>query len=214
MSAIVISMCLIFALLVITEFAWRKKSLRPEVARKIIHVIAGSIVAAWPFFMSWRTIQLLSLALLIVVVVSQRFRIFGSIHSVKRSTRGEILYPIGIGLCALFEPAPWIFTAAILHLAIADGLAAILGTTKWGKRTRYSLGLQTKSLVGTGAFFLASLMIISTSYILLDSPELGGVSAADLLLIAGLATFVENISWYGMDNVSVPLVVLFMLSSI
>lgn len=208
------SLFAIFVLLVLTEFAWRKKYLSPEVARKIIHVIAGSIIAAWPFFMSWGTIQLLSLALLLVVIISQRFKIFGSIHSVRRSTKGEILYPLGIALCALFEPAPWIFAAAILHLAIADGLAALVGTTHWGKRTKYKLGLQTKSLAGTGAFFVSSLMIVTGSYVLLDSPELGGVSAMNLLMIAGLATFVENISWYGMDNVSVPLVVLFMLSSV
>lgn len=213
MNAIIVSICLIFVLLVATEFAWRKKYLRPELARKIIHVIAGSVIAAWPFFMSWQTIQLLSLALLTVVVISHRFRIFGSIHSVKRSTKGEILYPIGIGLCAAFEPSPWIFTAAILHLAIADGLAAILGTTKWGMRTRYSLGVQTKSLVGTGAFFVTSLLIISICYVLLDTAGLGGISAVSLLVIAGSATLVENISWYGMDNVSVPLVVLFMLSA-
>lgn len=214
MGSILLSVLLIFVLLVVTEIAWRKKYLRPEISRKIIHVIAGGFIAFWPYFMSWRTIQLLSVILLVVVIISQRFRILGSIHSVKRSTKGELLYPIGIGICALFEPTPWIFTAAILHLALADGLAAIAGTTRWGRKTRYNLGIQTKSLLGTGIFFVTSLVIITSSYALLDGAEIGSVTTLNLLTIAALATIIENVSWYGMDNVSVPLVVLLTLSTV
>ena len=120
--SIFISLAAIFLLLLITESLWRQHKLPTETSRKIIHMGTGVIIAFWPLYLSWLTIQLLSLCLLVVILLSHHFHIFKSIHSVKRLTKGEILYPVGIGLCALLEPAPWMFTAAILHLALADGL--------------------------------------------------------------------------------------------
>jgi phytol kinase len=208
------SLAAIFCLLLITEASWRKGYIKPEVSRKIIHAVAGTIIAFWPFYMSWLTIDLLSILLLFVVFVSHQFHIFGSIHNVKRSTKGELLYPLGIGLCALFSPPDWIFTAAILHLAWADGLAAVVGVSKWGRKTRYNLWAQPKSLLGSGVFFLASLLIITGSYVFLNHPGLDSITVPGLLAIAVLATLVENVSWYGLDNVTVPLAVLLALSAV
>ncbi len=205
MSETLLALGGIGSLIIITEILWRKKMLAPEISRKLIHVIGGCLVAFWPQFMSFRTIQLLSLGLLLGIAISYRFGIFGSIHSVRRSTKGELIYPIGIGVCALLTNEPWIFTAAILHLAIADGLAAVIGT-KWGRRTHYRFGPQRKSLIGTGAFFIVSLLIITISYSLLGTQHLT-IGTLSLLGIAGLATVVENISPYGLDNLTVPLTI-------
>ncbi len=213
MIEIIVALGVVVVLIVITEILWRKKLLAPEVSRKLIHVIGGCSVAFWPYFMSFRAIQLLSVALLVGIAISYKLRIFGSIHSVKRSTKGELIYPIGIGICALLTNEPWIFTAAVLHLAIADGLAAIVGT-KWGKRTNYRFGPQNKSLIGTGVFFIVSLLIITISYSLLGNEELLNTGAVVLLGIAGLATVVENISPYGLDNLSVPLTIVLALNLI
>jgi phytol kinase len=208
------SLAAIFCLLLITEALWRKGYIKPEVSRKIIHVVAGTIIAFWPFYMSWTTIYVLSIALLFVVFVSHQFHIFGSIHKVQRSTKGELLYPLGISACAVFSPPAWIFTAAILHLAWADGLAAVVGVSKWGRKTRYHLWGQPKSLLGSGVFFLASLLIITGSYVFLNHPGIDGITVPSLLAIAALATVVENLSWYGLDNVTVPLAVLLALSAV
>ncbi len=213
MIEIILALGGVGVLIVVTEFLWRKKLLMPEVSRKIVHVVGGCSVAFWPYIMSFRTIQLLSLAMLVGIAISYRYKIFGSIHSVRRSTKGELVYPIGIGLCALLAPEPWIFATAILHLAIADGLAAIIGA-KWGTRTRYRFGPQDKSLLGTSAFFIVSLLTITISYSLIGGQELLDASALSLLGIAGLATAVENISPYGLDNLTVPLSVALALSLI
>src|SRR5689334_3081303 len=109
----------IFVFLVFIEVLARKKKIHGEVSRKIIHIVVGSFIAFWPFFMSFRKVQQLSLALLLVVIFSKFFHIFKSIHAVRRFTLGELMFPIGIGLAALLTNSKWIFAAAILHMSLA-----------------------------------------------------------------------------------------------
>lgn len=205
-----LSLLAIFLLLVTTELLWRTKKLNAEISRKIVHMGTGVMIAFWPLYLPWTLIQIIAGLLLVVVLVSYKFHIFKSIHSVKRLTKGEILYPIGIGICALLEPAPWVFTAAILHLAFADGLAAIIGV-HYGKRTRYHLLSHGKSLVGSLTFFIVSFFIfVSASLFISDHtlPQLYGW----FLWAALMLTFIENISWYGLDDITVPVSVIVILT--
>lgn len=211
MTTIVLTLLGITGLIFATESLWRAQKLHPEVARKLIHLSVGCVISIWPHFISYSAIQILSLLMLVGVYISYKYKIFGSIHGVKRSTRGELLYPISIAFCAFLEPAPWIFTAAILHLAIADGLAAIVGSEVKGW-TRYKILGHEKSLVGTGVFFLSSLTIISACYVYLDAEDLIGVAPLTIVGITSLATLVENVSWYGLDNLTVPITIVVLLS--
>jgi dolichol kinase len=205
-----IGLTAIFALLCVTELLWRRGKLRVEASRKVIHIGTGVIIAFLPYFLSWTAIQLLSLALLIVIVISYKLNIFRSIHSVKRITKGEILYPIGIGLCALLEPAPWVFAIAILHLALADGIAALIGV-HYGKRTAYTIISHGKSLAGSAAFFIVSFCIFAGASVLVADDKLPAyyVSFAGAALIL---TVVENVSWYGLDDITVPVSVIVILT--
>lgn len=203
---------LVFLLIQLSEFLFKKKYIGPEVSRKLIHMGTGLIVAFTPYFLTWREIQALSIAFLIVIFVVSRFRIFHSIHSVKRVTKGEILYPIGIGICAFLEPAAWIFVAAILHLAIADSLAAIVGQ-KWGKRTRYNLLSHGKSMLGSLTFFYVSMGILFCAYLFVSPQNLPDTYTL-LLVIPAILTLVENVSWYGSDNVTIPVMVIVLLSGL
>lgn len=207
---LVFSLVAIFAVLIITEYLWRSKKLDVEISRKIIHMTTGTMIAFWPFYLTWTVIQILSLLLLIVILISFKFHIFKSIHSVKRLTRGEILFPIGVGLCALLEPAPWVFTAAILHLALADGFAAIIGV-HYGKSTRYTILSHGKSLVGSTAFFITSFVILVSASLFVSEntqPYMYGWFIWSALVL----TFVENISWYGLDDITVPISVIIILT--
>ena len=205
-----LSLLAIGLLLGVTELLWRRGKLHVEVSRKIVHIGTGVMIAFWPLYIKWEIIQVASVFLLIVVLVSHKYHIFKSIHSVKRITRGEILYPIGIGLCAFLEPVPWVFTAAILHLALADGLAAVAGV-HFGKNTHYKLISHGKSLVGSATFFVTSFAIfVSASFLVSDNalPHLYGWFLWSALVL----TVVENISWYGLDDITVPLSVIVLLT--
>ena len=203
---------LVFSLLLISEYLFKKKIIDAEVSRKFVHMGTGVIVAFTPYFLSWTEIQILSLAFVVVILLSSKFRFFRSIHSVKRSTKGELLYAIGICICAFLEPASWIFVAAILHLAIADALAAIVGI-KWGKRTSYQLLSHGKTMLGSLTFFYVSVLIFAGAYFFVE-PE--NLPSTYLLLIVSPAilTIFENISWYGSDNITIPVMVIVLLSGL
>jgi phytol kinase len=210
MLELLVACLLILGLILISEGLWKRKKISTEVSRKIIHMGTGIIVAFMPLFIPYFWIQLLSVAFLAVIFVSYRLRIFQSIHAVKRVTVGEFLYPIAIGVCAFIEPAPWIFTAAILHLAIADSMAAIFGQ-KWGKRTRYMIITHGKSLVGSLAFFLTSAGIfLGVTFFVMQQnlpslPVLLGVIPLALVLL-------ENVSLFGSDDITIPVAVIVLLS--
>jgi dolichol kinase len=202
----------IFLLILVTEYLWRNKKIHVETSRKLIHMGTGIIVAFMPFFITYDMIKLLSIAFLAVIFISYKLHILQSIHAVKRVTIGELLYPIGIGICAFLEPAVWIFTAAILHLAIADSVASIAGI-KWGKRTRYMVVTHGKSLVGSFAFFVASVLILASTI-----PFVAPASLPQLSLLLGFAPLVlvltENLSLLGTDDLTIPVAVIVLLSGL
>ncbi|HYF96537.1 MAG TPA: hypothetical protein VD947_00695 [Patescibacteria group bacterium] len=206
MTAIILSLLVILALLVSSEFYWRKGKLEPETARKIIHILVGSFIAFWPLYMSWQTIQILSVLLLAGVLASYQFGVFGAIHKVPRRTSGELWYPIGIGLAALLTTQPWIFCVAILHLSLADGIAAVIGK-KYGVM-HYKIGEHTRSIIGSFAFLVVSFVLCIFAFVVLKN-ELPGISLAVFAVVPFLATAVESISRHGLDNVFIPLVVVF-----
>lgn len=207
---LLLSFLAILLLIIITESLWRGGKLHIETSRKIIHIGTGVIIAFWPYFLSWTIIQLASLVLLAVILVSYRFKIFKSIHSTKRLTAGEILYPVGIGLCALIEPAHWVFMIAVLHLTLADGLAALAGV-KYGKTTRYTIISHGKSLAGSFTFLIVSFLIFSIASHILPEHQLP-VMYGWFLLSALALTVVENLSWYGLDDITVPVAVIVILT--
>lgn len=209
MLAIALSLALILFLLVGNEILCRKKNIEPETGRKTIHISVGSFIAFWPLYMSWREIQVISLILFIGVLVSYQFGVFGAIHNVKRRTSGELWYPVGIGLSALLTVQPWVFCVAVLHLSLADGLAAIVGK-KYGIM-HYKIGEHTRSIVGSLAFLVISFLLCIFAFLALRN-EVPGMSLAVFAVTPFLATAVESVSRHGLDNVFIPLTVVFALA--
>lgn len=201
----------IFLLLLLSEFLWRAKLLRGESARKFVHIIVGSYVAFWPFLVDFWVIQAVSAAFLVVIAVSLKYKVFKSIHGVARKTWGEALFAVGIGLIAVLTDNPWIFTASILHMSLADGFAALAGK-RWGKTTRYKVAGHQKSLVGTATFWLCSVFI--TCLAIVNLPDLQSHASVLLIIFLPLLTsLTENIGIGGTDNVLVPLLVYLVLTN-
>lgn len=197
-----------FCILVLSEWLARAKQIHTELTRKLVHVAVGSFVAFWPFFLSWKHIQLLSLAFFVVVCVSIRWNIFRSIHAVKRNAMGELLFAVVIGLLAVISTNPWVFTAAMLHLSLADGLAAVIGLG-WGDTNRYKVLGRTKSIAGSLAFLVSSFAILALYGIFAGS----STSFLTLLWLPLVATATENIAVHGTDNLVMPLLIAIVLSA-
>ncbi|MET1033159.1 MAG: hypothetical protein ABWX94_01535 [Candidatus Saccharimonadales bacterium] len=197
-----------FCILIGAEYLSRSRQIHAELTRKLVHVAVGTFVAFWPFFLSWREIQFLSLAFFVVICLSIRFNIFRSIHAVKRSMTGELLFAVVIGLLALISTNEWIFMAAMLHLSIADGLAAIIGLG-WGDDNSYKVFGRTKSIAGSAAFLVASFCILAMYAIFADS----STSFLTLLWLPFVATAAENIAVQGTDNLVMPMLIAVVLTA-
>ncbi len=208
MLAVFLSLLVVFVILVLSEVLWNKKKLTGELDRKFVHITVGSFVAFWPFYMSFRAIQLISLAFLAVVIMARYLKVFSAVHVSNRKTWGDFMFAIGIGLAATLTKSDWIFMAAILNMSLADGLAAIIGR-RYGKKNQYKVLGNTKSVVGTLVFIEISLLIIGLTILL------GPFATANpwaLLIFLPLATAaVENFGIYGLDNVLVPVLITLVL---
>jgi phytol kinase len=197
-----------FCILVAAEYLSRSKEIHAELTRKLVHVAVGTFVAFWPFFLSWRVIQILSLAFFAVVCISIKFNIFRSIHAVKRSITGELLFAVVIGLLASIASDKWIFMAAMLHLSLADGMAAVVGVG-WGDKTAYKVFGRTKSVVGSAAFLIVSIGIMAAYGIFAH----GSTSLATYFWLPVVATATENLAVQGTDNLVMPMLIALVLSS-
>ncbi|HJP96597.1 MAG TPA: hypothetical protein VJ843_04480 [Candidatus Saccharimonadales bacterium] len=204
--ALVLTVIGVLVVLLVAEHLARHTNLHAELTRKFVHMIVGTFVAFWPFFLSWRQIELLSLAFLAVVIVSVKFTIFQSIHTVPRRAFGEISFAMVIGFLALFSSSAEIFMAAMLCLSIGDALAAIIGLL-YGEKNQYKVFGKTKSVAGTAAFFVTAVLVM-TLYVTLTSNSAG---IMNLFVIPALATITENVAVNGADNLIMPLLVALLL---
>ena len=106
--------------------------------------------------------------------------------------------------------------AGVLVMAFGDGLAGLLGPLV--RSPSWSLWGQRKSLVGTGAMAIASAAVLGLLWFL-QGPAAAGSglahwaaagapqAAAAILVLTALAVGLEQLSAYGLDNLSVPLAV-------
>lgn len=206
-----LSVLLIFVLLCVSEGLWRAKLVTGERGRKLVHITVGSFIAFWPFFMSFWTIQILSLVFLVTILLSKKFHIFHAIHAVRRRTWGEVLFAVSIGMIALLTPSKWIFAAAVLHMSLADGLAAIIGIT-YGRRNRYTVFGQQKSVAGTLTFYVVATMLV-IGFLAVRANGFQELTFPFVAVWLPIATaFLENISVMGTDNITVPLLVMITLT--
>lgn len=202
MLAMFIVSVTVFWLILIGEYIARLFPKYPEFTRKFVHITVGSFVAFWPLILTWNQILIMSVAFVLVVSVSKYFHIFSSIHGIKRATWGEVYFGAVVGIIALVTQDGWVYMAALLHMSLADGFAAVLGM-RYGKKYHYTVLGSLKSVVGTLTFFAFSIGIL-VFYAQNDAYTAGYLP---LLGLAAGATILENFGMRGLDNLTVPLLI-------
>jgi phytol kinase len=203
---VLITLVVTFIILIINELWWRKRDVHGEFSRKFVHVTVGCYVAFWPFYLSWTQIEILSVAFFVVVALSKYLNIFHAINSVQRPTWGELFFALSVGIIALMTHDKWIYSASVLQMALADGLAAIIGI-RFGRKVSYRILGHTKSIVGTLTFFVVSFLILAA----FEHYGKIHISLAWMVIASAFACILENLAAYGLDNLLVPLVVAFLL---
>jgi phytol kinase len=195
-----VSILAVFLILVTSELGWRRGWLHGEFGRKFVHILVGSFVAFWPFYMTWGEIRLLSAAFLVVVAFSNWLKIFKVISSVQRPTFGEFCFAAVVGLLTFVTHSKGIYAAALLQMSLADGFAAVIGT-RFGVGNRYHILSHAKSVAGTATF-----MVISAALLLGYARfSVAGLSIGLAVFGTLAAAALENIAPLGLDNLAVPL---------
>ncbi len=181
----------------LSEFLWRKKIMTGEYTRKLVHVVIGISLAFTPFYLSWRTIQVGAAVAFGLILFMHLSGIFKSIYDISRQSWGDLIGPLSFMVLALFQPSRVLFMAAVLHVAVADGFAAIIGV-RFGKGNQYRVLGYTKSIAGTLTFICASFLIM-TSILIFGNVDIAYPVLA-LIAVPLVTALVENLALYGIDN--------------
>jgi phytol kinase len=195
------------AILLAGENLRRQRKINRELTRKFVHILTASFAASWPLFLSWHNIELMSLLLFVGVLVSRQLTVFKAVHSARQHIWGELFFAMSIGLAALLSQSELVFAAAMLHLGVADGMAAVVGKLFGTKKQSYKVMGATKTYAGTATFLVLSVLIVVFTVVLHGSH----LSFAYAIWLPLLATGLENIGVYGADNLLVPLAVALLL---
>ena len=181
------------------------RRLRPnqrELSRKIVHIGTGAVVPlAWFFEIPFVVALPVAAVITVVTTINHQWRFIPAVEDVDRNSYGTIAYGIAITtLLLLFWPTRAdAVSAGVLVMALGDGLAGLIGRNV--ASPKWVLFGQTKSSVGTMTMAVVSGLVLI---------GLARWSGADLSLPATLgmvamATGLEQLSWSGLDNLSVPL---------
>lgn len=195
------------AAVLLTALAVRRRwPHQKEWSRKVVHIGTGAVVLlAWAFAIP-RDLALGAAALVTVgTALNHRFRLLPAVEDVGRHSYGTIAYGASITiLLALFWPQqPLPVAAGVLVMACGDGLAGLVGPQI--NSPRWRIFGQTKSLAGTAAMAFTSWLVL---VLLIGVAQATGAPAPSLVaaaVIAVAATGLEQLSGFGLDNLSVPL---------
>jgi dolichol kinase len=210
MLAVIGCLAGLFALLVLTEYLGIKKILKGEYLRKFLHITSGTFIAFWPWFIGRGAIQFLAVVMLCVMLAGRYFRILRYHGRIHRVTYGDIFLAIAVLVCSLIAHNKVFFALAILEIALADGLAAVVGIS-YGKKWGYKVFGYTKTVIGTMVFWLVTIAILTAGLLAAHSQ----FSYTDyyylLLLLPPLLTILENLAIFGIDNLIIPLITIAVL---
>ncbi|MDD3711635.1 MAG: hypothetical protein PHP37_03495 [Patescibacteria group bacterium] len=183
--------------------------------RKIIHILSAVIIIFFPYFFSLQQIIMISLffsflfALARIFAMFKIFNLFKIINKVNRISWGEIFYPLGVMLSAIFFLPDRVlsFQFGILVLGLSDALANIFGSLFGSFRIKVFGGV--KSLEGSLVFFLTTFILL-----LLLNGCCGGPLIFSYLLITLILTIIEFSLFFGLDNLFLPILASYLFTLI
>jgi dolichol kinase len=206
MFAIIACLAGVFAILLLSEILAQRKILSGDLRRQFVHIAAGSFIAFWPWLVSFTTIAWLGAVMLAVVLLNRRKKLADFYTNIERKSYGDICYALAIIATALMTDEKAFFALGMLTMALADGLANIIGQ-RYGKNWRYKFAGHTKTVLGSMTVWMVSMLVLGVGLLL--ARDAVDYSAYTTLLIAvpPVLVLVENIALWGLDNLLVPIIV-------
>jgi phytol kinase len=200
----------------VAEVLYYKFNVKEILTRKLVHMGSGFITLLFPIMLGnqWPVLFLCA-TFTVILLASFKFNFLRSINGNYRKSYASVSYPVSVYICYLvynyylgknyFHWYPYIyFYIPILTLAVCDPVAALAG--KKFPYGRYTIGKNSKTMAGSLAFFVSSIIFTVAIFFCLAIPEFSlGKIFLESLVIATLATLAEAVSGK-IDNFTIPLV--------
>ena len=208
-TALVVSYAYVFGVIGLGELLRRIGRRPPDFTRKFIHIGVGMwVVGTVLLFDTWYLALIPPLSFVLINALSYLRGTFKAMESSDRGNLGTIYFPISFAVVIYyFWSQPVLMVAAMMPLTWGDAMAAIIGG-RHGHH-RYNIRGRTRSVEGSVAMLLWSW--ITTSLALFIMPYLVDKPPINWLMtliyggaVAIVCTFVEALSPWGIDNLTIP----------
>ena len=177
---------------------------RRELSRKIVHIGTGPvIVLAWWLAVPAFIAVPVALGVTVITAVNHRLQLLPAVEDVDRNSYGTVAYGLAISvLLILFWPDQAVAVCAgVLVMAFADGLAGLVG--RGMNSPSWTIWQQRKSTAGTLTMALTSALVL----LVLVLASQSAMHPLRLIAVSALAVGLEQLSRWGLDNLSVPVAV-------
>lgn len=202
-----VSFGFVFAVLGIAQVLLDRKLVSATVSRKIVHIsVAHWWFLAMAFFSRWEFAIVGPVVFIVLNYASYRKKIFTAMEAASGGNLGTVFFPIALLAAVVASwagPLPkWVAGMGILIMGWGDGLAALLGENLASRH--FTIFGSTKSILGTVAMFAASLAVVSV-FVLALGPGPTPQAWIAIGSTALVATAIELVTPWGVDNLTVPL---------
>ena len=173
-------------------------------SRKIVHIGTGPvIVLAWWLAVPAFIAVPVALGVTVITAVNHRLQLLPAVEDVDRNSYGTVAYGLAISvLLILFWPDQAVAVCAgVLVMAFADGLAGLVG--RGMNSPSWTIWQQRKSTAGTLTMALVSALVLLVLVLTSQST----MHPLRLIAVSALAVGLEQLSRWGLDNLSVPVAV-------
>ena len=198
---VIVSSLYIVLILVLSKFVSKKGE---ELSRKFVHILLCNVWIIYLIFVDSLPVAcILPAAFVVINTLSYKFKILKTMERENNDGFGTIYYAISILLTAIFSyyfNNPMLGTIGMLSMGYGDGLAALIG--KNINSPKYKIGNTFKSLAGSLTMFIVTLIVSCVSLYLVGADYF----ILKAIGMAVIGTFLEAISIKGLDNITVPIV--------
>ena len=194
------SIAYIFFIIFISSLVSKKHS---ELSRKVVHIgVCNWWIIVILFFNNMFLTCIVPGLFCIINFISYKKDIFKSMERDDKKSLGTVYYAIS---CLVLTLLSFLWFKNRLYAGIGlftmgygDGLAALVGSKF--KSKKFVIFGNEKTVLGSITMFIASFIAISILSMCFNQFSIIGV-----LFISVIATLIEAISPYGLDNITVPI---------
>ena len=201
-------------LFIISEFIYRRFSIKTEYTRKFVHIGTGLLSMFFPILLSshWEVLILCS-SFAVILLLSFKLKFLQSVNAIERKSFGSLCYPAAVYFSFLTYSIvksrgvstlhPLLFYyLPILIMAFCDPVAALVGK-KYPIRT-YKVGTGMKSIGGSSSFLAVAIILTLVLMFSFQSEFSFWLLLITALLTSVCTMLVEAISPHGFDNFTIP----------